>query len=82
MQQYKDKETRINKAILKVQGKLAQYEMEAEKIQGNWSEADQQRFKDWNSLHDLEYRLEQRLWSNWSEFKEWHWNKYQFNTYP
>lgn len=82
MQQYKDKETRLNKAIERVQNKLTQYSQEAEKIKGNWSSEDQQRLKNWNDWHDLQYRLEDRLKDNWSSYKEWHWEKFQFNTYP
>lgn len=82
MQQFIIKEALIKKAIERVENKLAQYNQEAAKIKGNWSNEDQQKFKDWNNWHDLQYRLEQRLWENWSNYKDWHYKKYDFNTYP
>jgi uncharacterized protein YukE len=35
----------------------------------------------WDRFHDLEYRIEQRLWDNWSDFKDAHWDAFGFNAY-
>lgn len=74
------KETILNIALLKVKGKLEWFNQESAKIEG--STVDIPAFKNWNNWHDLQYRIEQRLWANWSEFKDYNWDKNQFNTYP
>jgi len=79
---FKIKEVQINKALEKVKNKLQQFTDEAAKIPDKWTDADREHFKDWNLFHDLQYRLEQRLWHNWSSFKDWHWDNFGFNTYP
>lgn len=85
---FKKKESRINKAIDKVKAKLEEYAEYGKKISllctsedRCWKEEEHIPVKDWNLLHDLQYRLEQRQWNNWSEFKDWHWDNYGFNTY-
>jgi len=69
-QTFIDKETAINKAIDRVKAKLKSY-----------SDTPDQPHKDWNLWHDLQDRLEARLADNWSNYKSWHWETYQFNTY-
>ena len=41
----------------------------------------EQQKEDWNKWHDLETRLEDRWKDNASNFYDWHWNKYGFNSY-
>jgi len=81
IEQFKNKEDRLSKAIEKVDTKLKQFKGYADKIQGNWSDKDREYTKDWNNLHDLRDRLESRLFDNWSEFKTWHFDTFGFNTY-
>jgi len=61
---FKKKEGLINRAIERVKDKLSWFKSEGEKIQGNWTDADREHLKDWNNWHDLQYRLEERLWQN------------------
>lgn len=68
---FKDKETRLNLALTRVQNSLKHY-----------AENSGQRFDDWNNWHDLEDRINERLWQNWSNYKDWHFETFQFNTYP
>ena len=35
----------------------------------------------WNEVHDLKDRLIDRLYNNWSDYKDWHYAKYEFNVY-
>ena len=70
LQNFIDKQTAINKAIDHVNNKL-QYFKDTPNID----------HKDWNKWHDLHDRLQDRLVDNWSNFKEWHFNTFQFNTY-
>ena len=78
---FKKKEKLIHKAIERVKNKLLWFKSESEKIPGYWTDENREYFKDWNLWHDLQYRLENRMWDNWSEYKDWHWDTYQFNTY-
>lgn len=78
---FKQKEDNLNRAIEKVKAKLLFYDQQSAKIKG-FSDQDRLFFRDWNNWHDLEDRLNNRLWENWSEWKEWHWNKFAFNYYP
>jgi hypothetical protein len=70
LQKFIDKETAINKAIERVNNKL-QY----------FNETPDLPHLDWNKWHDLHDRLQDRLIDNWSNFKEWHFIKFNFNTY-
>ena len=36
---------------------------------------------DWNKTHDLQYRIESRIWQNQSNYYDWHFKTYQFNSY-
>lgn len=85
---FKRKETRLNAAIDRVKAKLAEYAAYGEKVHAacvaesrNWTEADHAPVKDWNQLHDLQYRLEDRLWDNHSAYQDWHWTVAGFNVY-
>ena len=35
----------------------------------------------WNNTHDLEDRLNSRLWDNYSNFCAWNWDNNGFNVY-
>jgi hypothetical protein len=70
LQTFIDKQTAINKAIERVNNKL-QYFNENPYLQHS----------DWNKWHYLHDRLQDRLVDNWSNFKEWHFNTFNFNTY-
>ena len=78
---FKKKEKLIRKAIERVKTKLNWFKSESEKIPGYWTDEHREYFKDWDNWHDLQYRLEQRLWNNWSEFKDWNWDTYEMNVY-
>jgi hypothetical protein len=68
---FKEKETALNLALTRVQNRLKYY-----------AENSSQIFEDWNNWHDLEDRIKERLWQNWSNYKDWHFQTFQFNTYP
>jgi len=85
-----DKQTKIQNAISRVQKKLNFFSEQSEKMFKNFDkmteeEKDKARAKNnslkWNEHHDLEYRLEKRLEENWSNYHDWHFDKYQFNAY-
>jgi hypothetical protein len=37
---------------------------------------------DLNSVYDLQHKIEAELRQNWSDFKNWHYDNFGFNTYP
>ena len=67
---FKQKEQRIKKAIKKVKTEL-----------NNFATGNRKDVENWNNYHDLVDRLNDRLWQNWSEYKDWHWNNFGFNVY-
>jgi len=72
-------ETRLNNAIAKVQARLAVLSSRTElSIEQQQQHPDH---KHWNDLHDLEDRLNNRLWDNWSASKDAHWDAHGFNSY-
>lgn len=80
----------IQLAIDKVKSKLAFFKKRSEKMFSNFeflSEEQKEKAREinnscfWNEHHDLEDRLTERLWENWKEYKDWHWNKHGFNVY-
>lgn len=78
---FKAKERAINTALDMVKARLEHYKNESEKILGNWSDADRERFKDWNNWHDLQYRLEQRLWDNYCNYQSYCFEKHGISVY-
>ncbi len=66
---YQAKERRIKKALRRVHKILKEHE------------AGLRDPEKWNDAHDLTRRLELRLQHNWCEYKDWHYEKYEFNTY-
>lgn len=60
---------------------LRNYKEEAEKITGNWTQEDREKFKDWNLYHDKKDKVTSLLHTNWSNYKDWHFETYQFNVY-
>lgn len=75
------KQDSIKKAIDRVNVKLAYYSSESAKINGLWTDADHEKFKDWNNLHDLEHRLENRLLDNFKEYQSWHFDTFGWCAY-
>jgi hypothetical protein len=73
---YKNREAQLNRILCIITNRLEWYKAGAEKIVGNWSEADQERFKHWNDWHDREYRIKNLLWDNYSDYQT-----YCFTTY-
>ena len=67
------KEIILKNAIDKVRAKLESFKLKA---------FNDPELTNWNKWHDLEDRLTATLWDNWSAFKDWHWDKHNFNTYP
>lgn len=59
-QYFKDKETRLNIALSKVQSKLKEYK-----------DTPQIEHKDWNDWHDLEDRLKERLMDNYLAYQSY-----------
>lgn len=74
LQTFIDKEARINKAIDKVKAKLKYFADNSDTL----PEVEREK---WNNWHDLQYRLENRLTDNWSNYKAWHFDTYKFNSY-
>jgi DNA repair exonuclease SbcCD ATPase subunit len=73
MDKYQKKQARLNSALAKVQDKLRATE---ERYQRTGMVA-----QNWNDLHDLEARIKDRLWSNWSDHKDAHWELHGWNAY-
>jgi hypothetical protein len=70
------RQANLNKAISKVDTVLNTCFIECKK--GIISEKDGNIM---NHLHDTKDRLELRLKANYSDYKTWHWETFQFNTY-
>ena len=66
---YLDKQENLNRAIERVKRMLMEHAMG---IRGP---------EQWNLCHDLQDRLENRLYDNLSEYYDWHWKTYQWNSY-
>ena len=75
------KEALILKAIDKVKFKLKAYKRQAAKIKGSWTDEDREKFSDWNSLHDLEYRLQNRFDQNVSNWHQWRFDTFGWTAY-
>lgn len=75
MQSFKAKELSIIKATEKVDALLLKC---AEISKHNSKD---KRIEYWNHLHDIKDRLKDRYYANYSNYKEWHWNKYGYNVY-
>jgi hypothetical protein len=87
-QTFLNKQTKIQRAIERVQKKLKYFADQSNMMferATNESQKDEARALihnwKWNDHHDLEYRLEKRLEDNWSAFNDWHWETYQWNAY-
>ncbi len=72
--QFKRKERRLRRALIKVKVRLLNLKLSQDSRQ-------EKDFKSWNDLHDLEERLKGRLWDNWSDYKSAHWEIHGFNVY-
>jgi len=73
MDKYQKKQKRLNSALAKVQTLLTATE---QRYQRTGIAA-----KNWNALHDLEARIKDRLWENWSDHKNAHWDAHGWNAY-
>ncbi len=78
---HKRKEAILQLAIQKVDIKLDFYSKESEKIQGNWSDSDREKFKDWNNLHDLKDRLMSRLNDNYCSYQSFCFRRFGIAIY-
>lgn len=83
LEDFQREEALLNKAIERVKLRLKELEDYSNSFVGVRYESDEykERTKNWNNYHDLQYRLEERLWLNWSAYKDWHWDNFGFNTY-
>ncbi|MEI7425149.1 MAG: hypothetical protein WCK10_03460 [Candidatus Staskawiczbacteria bacterium] len=88
MTKFEKKELTLKKALERVKATLKKYSEFGEKVHlacvaenRYWTAEELAKCPNWNDYHDLETRLENRLWDNWSAFKEWHWDNFGFNTY-
>jgi hypothetical protein len=68
------KQDRLNSALEKVKNHL-QYL--ADKYHGNglfsqYKGKEAEEIEKWNDWHDLEYRIKNRLWDNYHEHQQWH----------
>ena len=70
LQHFKKKESQLQKAKAKCQAILELFKTGERKDVDNW-----------NLVHDLEDRIDERIGDNWSAFKDWHWDNFGFNTY-
>lgn len=50
--------------------------------QKGWANLSKKVSFDLNRVYDLQNEIEDRLRANWSDFKDWHWDQFGFNTYP
>ena len=84
MNKFEKKEISLKKALERVKNRLQEHAEYSAAYTGNDRPRDavyQEKTKWWNHFHDLETRIENRLWDNWSAFKDWHWDQHGFNTY-
>lgn len=76
------KQDRLLKAIDKVKAVLADYSERAKTVTNRpWTDEDFKQFPNWNNYHDLEDRLTARLWENWSDYQDWHFDKFGWVAY-
>ena len=69
------------KYFKKKESQLKRAKDRTQKILRDFSKGKRTDEENWNLVHDLEYRIDDRIWNNWSEFKDWHWDNYGFNVY-
>jgi hypothetical protein len=67
MNKYIKKQDVLNVAVDRVKARLTYY-----------SQNSSNRYEDWNQWHDLQYRIENRLRENYSNYLSWHFNEYGF----
>lgn len=86
-QYYLDKQDQLNKALKRVTDKLELYKSVADRdfhnVYETLTEDRRNHYRDlftnvwkWNNWHDLQYRLENRLKDNYSEYCDWHFQKF------
>jgi hypothetical protein len=73
MDKYQKKQTLLNSALSKVQRMLIATE---ESYQRTGIVA-----QNWNDIHDLEYRIKDRMRENWSAYHDWHLDTFGWNAY-
>lgn len=69
-----ENERKLKNALSRVKRKLNYFSNNRETLTKKDSEC-------WNDWHDLENRLEDRIFQNWSDYKEWHFEENGFNVY-
>ncbi len=69
-----ENERKLKSALSRVKRKLNYFSDNRETL----TEKDREN---WNNWHDLENRLEDRIFQNWSDYKEWHFEENGFNVY-
>jgi hypothetical protein len=74
------KQEMLNKAHARVKNLIEKYKKDLRQKPEDPSFEDKNGW-DFNLLHDLEYRMEQRLWDNWSAHKDWCWDNVGLNIY-
>jgi hypothetical protein len=75
------RESKLKAIEKKIVSVLDRYKEEAGKIQGNWTDEDREKFKDWNNYHDKHDKIQALIFENWSRYKAWHYAVKGFNVY-
>ena len=83
------KQNNLNVALLKIQAmednfKRIDQEITEQNNKGGrfyWTEEQIKKIEKWNNVHDLRYRIEERLWENYFKYQDWHFQTFQFSAY-
>ncbi len=75
------KESRILKAIKKVQAHLLYLKNKYEDRHSVLTPEQKKEVDQWNDWHDLEWRLEARQAENFGNYQTWHFEEYGFAVY-
>lgn len=65
---FKQKETRLKKALSKCDAKLNEFKSFADNVK-QWTEAEHKKVERWNDWHDLRERIENRLIENYYNYQ-------------
>lgn len=74
-QKFIDRQNQLNKKLEKIKAIEAGFNAKG------WQKLSQKVTFDLNCLYDHQNRIEALLWANWSEYKDWHYDNFGFNTY-
>jgi hypothetical protein len=75
-QPFIDRQNQLNAKLARIKA------IEAGFTAKGWHELSKKVNFDLNTVYDLQHKIEDQLRANWSEYKDWHYDNFGFNTYP